>query len=185
MLNYVDIETVSHCNARCTFCPQSQAPLPANTMSIELFEHICKELRKTNKLYKHFYMVLNHYGEPLLDKFFEERIVLLDKYKIDLQLHTNGTKLDEDKVTFLDKYKHVVQKIEVNMTTLDEKEWCATYGLPSAQFKKTVHNLLYFLKTLASPNNHIKGGVVLNIKIKNDLEWLINQSIVRNATSPF
>jgi len=185
MLNFVDIETVSHCNARCVFCPQSQDPLPANTMSLELFEHICKELRKTNKLYKHFYVVLNHYGEPLLDKFFKERVKLLEKYRIDLQLYTNGTKLDKDKVDFLDKYKHLIQKIDVNMVTLDEEEWCATYGLPPAQFKKTLHNLLYFLKILAAPDYHIKGAVILRINIKNDLERLINQSIVRNATSPF
>ena len=177
MLNYVDIETVSHCNARCTFCPQSQDPLPANTMSLELFEHICKELRKTNKLYKHFYVVLNHYGEPLLDKFFKERIKLLDKYRIDLQLHTNGTKLDKDKVAFLYQYKHVVQKIEVNMTTIDEEEWCATYGLPPAQFKKTFSNLLNLLKTFASVHKQPKGGIVLNGKIKDQLESMTSHPI--------
>ena len=177
MLNYVDIETVSHCNARCTFCPQSQDPLPANTMSLELFEHICKELRKTNQLYEYFYVVLNHYGEPLLDKFFKERVKLLEKYRIDLQIHTNATKLDEDKVAFLYQYKHVVQKIEVNMITLDEEEWCATYGLPPAQFKKTVSNLSNLLRTFASTHRQPKGGIVLNGKIKDQLESIISHPI--------
>ena len=177
MLNYVDIETVRHCNARCVFCPQSQDPLPADTMSLELFEHICKELRKTNKLYKYFYMVFNHYGEPLLDKFFKERIKLLDKYKIDLQLHTNGTRLDADKIAFLYQYKHVVQKIEVNMPTLDEEEWCATYGLPPAQFKKTFNNLLNLLKTFSSNRNQLKGGIVLNGKIRDQLESITTHPI--------
>jgi len=175
MLNYVDIETVRHCNARCVFCPQSQDPLPAGTMSLELFEHICKELRKTNKLYNHFYVVLNHYGEPLLDKFFKERIKLLEKYKIDIMLHTNGTKLDEDKVIFLYQHRHLIQMIEFQMTTLDEEEWCTTYGLPPTQFKKTFSNLLNLLRIFA--HHKPKGGIVLNRKIKDQLESLLTEPI--------
>ena len=177
MLNFVDIETVRHCNARCVFCPQSHDPLPAATMSLEVFEHICKELRKTNNLYKDFWICLNHYGEPLLDKFFKERVKLCEKYKIDIMLYTNGTKLDEDKVAFLYQYKHIIQKIEVNITTLDEKEWCATYGLPPAQFKKTFNNLLNLLKTFAGPHNQLKGGIVLNGELKSQLESMITHPI--------
>jgi len=175
VLNYVDIETVRHCNARCVFCPQSQDPLPAATMSLELFEHICKELRKTDKLYRYFYVVLNHYGEPLLDKFFKERIKLLQKYKIDIMLHTNGTKLDEDKVVFLHKHRHLIQMIEFQMTTLDEGEWCTTYGLPPTQFKKTLNNLLNLLRIFS--HDQPKGGIVLNRKIKDHLESMLTNPI--------
>ena len=176
MLNYVDIETVRHCNARCVFCPQSQDPLPADTMSLELFDHICKELLKTN-LYRYFYIVPNHYGEPLLDKFFEERVKLLDKYNMGIQLHTNGTRLDEKKVAFLHQYKHLIQKIEINMTTLDEDEWCATYGLPPAQFKKTFNNLLNLLKTFNYGHGKLRGGIVLNEKIREQLESITGHNI--------
>ena len=56
MLQYIDIETVRHCNARCVFCPQSQDPLPANTMSIKLFENICKKIKETNVLHDKFHI---------------------------------------------------------------------------------------------------------------------------------
>ena len=101
MIHHIEIETIRHCNARCVFCPQSLDPLPADTMSLELFEHICKEIKNIGPLHNDFFVTLNHYGEPLLDKFFEERIKLLDKYKLHVVLHTNGTKLDYSKTKFL------------------------------------------------------------------------------------
>jgi radical SAM protein with 4Fe4S-binding SPASM domain len=143
-------------------------------MSLELFEHICTELQKTREesreFFEHFSLTLNHYGEPLLDKYFKERIELLDKYKIDINLYTNATKLDEDKVDFIYRYKHLVQKIDVNMTTLDENEWCETYGLPPTQFKKTFKNLLNLLTTFAGEHNQPKGGIMLHSNLKVHLE---------------
>src|SRR5579872_6384586 len=40
----VDIETCSHCNARCQYCPVSLDPKPKHVMPLELFEHIARQV---------------------------------------------------------------------------------------------------------------------------------------------
>ena len=77
---YADIETVSHCNARCVYCPQSISPKSANTMDMFLFETILKKIRHEYNIPSDFNVVLNHYGEPLLDKHFLESTLKFKKH---------------------------------------------------------------------------------------------------------
>ncbi|MCA1576686.1 MAG: hypothetical protein LC794_04900 [Acidobacteria bacterium] len=69
----VDIETCRQCNARCLFCPQSVAPKSRGVMPMELFSLILSRLEGTTPEWVAF----NHYGEPLVDPFFKQRVELL------------------------------------------------------------------------------------------------------------
>jgi len=43
-VNRVDIETSSHCNARCVYCPVSIDPKPKRIMGMELFTQIVRQI---------------------------------------------------------------------------------------------------------------------------------------------
>jgi radical SAM protein with 4Fe4S-binding SPASM domain len=77
IFNQVDIETITCCNRRCLYCPNSiyENGLIKNKklLSTKLFHRIIKELAEIK--YKGI-INLNFYGEPLLDK----RIISLVKY---------------------------------------------------------------------------------------------------------
>ena len=40
----VDIETCTHCNARCSFCPQSEQPKPKHVMTLDLFQRVVRQI---------------------------------------------------------------------------------------------------------------------------------------------
>src|SRR5580700_5296094 len=61
----VDIETCSHCNARCQYCPVSLDPKPKHVMPLDLFEHIARQIAP----HQPDWVALNNFSEPLLDPF--------------------------------------------------------------------------------------------------------------------
>jgi MoaA/NifB/PqqE/SkfB family radical SAM enzyme len=95
----IAIETTSHCNAACPFCPlhgpDSDMTRPKGVMSVDLFEKLLLEIKDhegdTDIVY------LNICGEPLLDPNLASRLELIEKLnlgcKIDMQ--TNGQFLTE------------------------------------------------------------------------------------------
>jgi hypothetical protein len=85
----VDIETISHCNARCGFCPQSNDPKPRQVMTIELFEEIARKIAP----YAPRAVALNNFSEPLLDPMFVERCRILEHHGLTVALLTNATVL--------------------------------------------------------------------------------------------
>lgn len=114
----VDIETCRQCNARCQFCPQSVSPKPPAVMPLELFEFILSRLDQTSPEW----VALNHYGEPLLDPHFRERVRMLREKGFPLYLFTNGTLLKDSTVDFL--CEGGLYEVTINFPSLDPGEWC-------------------------------------------------------------
>ena len=97
MFNDINVETITSCNRRCEYCPNSifDRSLKQNEelMHEELFKNIIDNLKSINftgRISPHFY------GEPLLDR----RLMNLMKYAYDtlprakLVIYTNGDLLD-------------------------------------------------------------------------------------------
>ncbi len=93
----VDIETCSHCNARCKFCPQSEQPKQKNFMSAELFDRIVQQIAP----YHPTWVSLNAFSEPLLDPQFVDRCRALEERGILIALFTNGTVLRPNVLDYL------------------------------------------------------------------------------------
>lgn len=79
---YVEITNI--CNKSCSFC--SKDNLIKKEMSLNEFEYILKEI----KLYTD-YIYLHVKGEPLLHSKLNEILILCNKYKISVNITTNGT----------------------------------------------------------------------------------------------
>ncbi|HEX8561051.1 MAG TPA: radical SAM protein [Pyrinomonadaceae bacterium] len=113
----VDIETCRQCNARCRFCPQSVSPKPPEVMPLELFGRILSRLDGASPEW----VALNHYGEPLLDPHFRERVRMLRARGLPLYLFTNGTLLKDATVDFL--CEGGLYEVTFNFPSLDPGEW--------------------------------------------------------------
>ena len=86
----VTIETTLNCNAKCVMCYHSVKDLKG-TMAMDLFKKIIDDCAR-NGLTD---VGLSIYGEPLMDRFFLERIDYLRKYGMEYVFFTNGILLNK------------------------------------------------------------------------------------------
>jgi hypothetical protein len=135
----VDIETCRQCNARCQFCPQSVAPKGRGVMPLDLFSLILSRLEGTTPEWVAF----NHYGEPLIDPFFRERVGMLRERNFPLGLYTNGTLLKEADIDFL--AGGGVYKVVFNFPSLDPAEWSRLMHLPERSYWRARRAVEYYL----------------------------------------
>ena len=124
---YLQIETVSVCNARCTMCLTSDCKRDEAFMSDELFTKIADELAEHAEGIQR--VTVQAAGEPLLDKKLEPRIRLLKDKKLRfVAFATNGALMDEERaVSVLDSgvdevsfsvdgaTRHTYEKIRVGL----------------------------------------------------------------------
>jgi len=134
-IEVVEIETSTHCNWRCKYCPECMDPKKPDSMPMELFKEIIdKAVRaKTVK-----YVTFNSYNEPTIDVHFMERVEYVRENNLKIRLHTNSTGLNEEKLDYL-KNAGCLEFICFNLPTLDREEFIKTTGYKD--FDKIVRNI--------------------------------------------
>lgn len=85
----VAIETSTHCNRRCGYCPVSADPKGKDFMKVETFELILKQLKELNYRGRITY---HHYNEPLLNKNLETLVAYSKRIlpRVKNIIYTNG-----------------------------------------------------------------------------------------------
>ena len=149
----VDIETCRQCNARCQFCPQSVSPKSRGVMPMDLFSLILSRLEGTPPEW----IAFNHYGEPLIDPFFRQRVEMLRERNIPLKLFTNGVLLKDDLVDFL--ARGGVYKLVFNFPSLDPTEWCELMQMSERSYWKARRAVEYSLTTCRD----IPQGIAISV----------------------
>jgi radical SAM superfamily enzyme YgiQ (UPF0313 family) len=95
--NYIMIQTISGCNARCEFCPYPyiKEQLPYEKMNWDIFADIIDECSRHKNIRVIMPYLMN---EPLLDKELPEKITYIKKRVPWAKVHilTNGSLLDQD-----------------------------------------------------------------------------------------
>lgn len=93
---YIQIETVSSCNARCVMCPVDEWERSTRLMSDELFDKITGELEQHADWIEQVCIQLD--GEPLIDKKIEQRIRRLKSIGIRrVNFASNGSLMTPDR----------------------------------------------------------------------------------------
>lgn len=131
----VEIETSTACNWRCEYCPVRTAPKPPQTMSLELFQQIVEKATRHPSVKT---VTLHSYSEPTLDRHFAERIRILSRTRLKLDLFSNGSALDRKKLELL-KESGVVNTICFNLPTLDEQRFKRITG--SGAYRQTLRHI--------------------------------------------
>lgn len=132
----VSLETMSMCNARCTFCPYTTLERKGEKMPDELIDKLVKEMATFNVPFMFSPFKVN---EPLLDK---RTLPLLRRMNRDvplaqLRIFTNGSALTSrniDEIAALDGVNH----LWVSLNAVNADEYKALMGL---DFERTADRL--------------------------------------------
>jgi MoaA/NifB/PqqE/SkfB family radical SAM enzyme len=135
-LTSAQIEVTAHCNWGCSFCPVSTDRKPKATMPMPLFEEIIEKISPYNTIRC---VTFHFFNEPTLDPFFEERVAVLQSYRLPLWLFTNATRLTDRKIEML-KRSGVLGRLVVNLPALQEEDFRALTQSKTT-YAVTIHNV--------------------------------------------
>jgi hypothetical protein len=131
----VEIETHTACNWRCEYCPVRTEPKPRASMGLDLFERIIDKSARHPSVAR---VSFHSYSEPGIDRHFAERVRILARTRLKLDLFSNGSTLDGDVLRML-KDAGVVASICFNLPTLDEARFARMTGSRTRQ--QTLRNI--------------------------------------------
>lgn len=160
-IEVVEIETSTHCNWRCKYCPEYIDPKKADYMPMELFEEI---IQKTLRAGTVKYVTFNSYNEPTIDKLFMERVKYVQKTNLKIRLHTNGSGLDEEKMNFL-KESNCLEFICFNLPSLEKDRFVSATGY--RDYDRIISNIDYAVKIQLPVIFSIQGT---DEELKNNLD---------------
>ncbi len=131
----IEIELVSDCNLRCTYCPRHHLDGLNGYMDFTLFKKIIDEAAS----YKDRIIVLHRRGESLLHKNFAEMCAYVKGKFSEIQIATNGTCLTEE------KSRAIIESLTFISFSIDVPEIYNQTRYP-AQYKSVEEKILDFLK---------------------------------------
>lgn len=137
-LKYVTLEANTHCNQACYFCPVSVAPRESNTMPLDVYESILRQLVSHQDTIQGIFM--SYYNEPTVDRFFIDRVRLIKSYGFKPAVLSNGTGLTPKIVDQLIALGGV-SYLSINLSTLDPIKYQETRGYN--HLKRVLQNLEY------------------------------------------
>ncbi|MDC7248878.1 MAG: radical SAM protein [Sphaerochaetaceae bacterium] len=131
----LELELVSDCNLKCTYCPRHYVNELTGYMDLNLFKKLIDEASE----YPETIFVLHRRGESMLHPQFNEMLNYISGKFKEVQMATNATKLTED------KYESIVNGLDFLSFSLDTPERFNQTRLP-ANYKRTEEKILKFLK---------------------------------------
>jgi len=129
----IEIELVSDCNLRCTYCPRHYVNDLKGYMDINLFKKIVDEAREFNPI-----LVLHRRGESMLHPNFNEMLNYLKGDFSEVQMATNATYLNED------KFESIVNNLTFLSFSLDTEKSFNNTRIP-ANYDVVKKKILKFL----------------------------------------
>jgi len=92
---HLQIEPSNKCNLKCVMCPRNEHIFKEGNMKLEQFKKIINENKQLKQI------TLSGYGEPTINLALEDMIKYAKSKKINVEIITNGTLLNEEKVKSL------------------------------------------------------------------------------------
>jgi radical SAM protein with 4Fe4S-binding SPASM domain len=131
----LELELVSDCNLKCTYCPRHYVNELTGYMDFELFKKIIDEATP----YPETIFVLHRRGESMLHPRFSDMLnYIAGKFK-ETQMATNATMLTSE------KYEAIVNGLDFLSLSLDTPDRFNKTRLP-ARYEKVEKNILNFLE---------------------------------------
>lgn len=153
----LQIETVSTCSARCSFCvyPSVASTRGGQTMGMGLFEKIIDEAVTIPLITRY---VLHGLGEPTLDKLLAERMhYIRERCETPIEIYTHGLHLTPKLFEKLKKYGLTSLVVSLNAVRADQHQ--QIMGLVGS-FNRVCENIDYVIKN--RDNVNLEVHAVLN-----------------------
>jgi len=131
----LELELVSDCNLKCTYCPRHLVNDLTGYMDFELFKRIIKEAEP----YPETIFVLHRRGESMLHPKFNEMLNYISGKFSEVQMATNATMLTSD------KFESIVNGLDFLSFSLDTPDRFNKTRLP-AKYDKVEAKILNFLE---------------------------------------
>ena len=131
----LEIELVSDCNLKCTYCPRHYVNELTGYMDYELFDKIITELEPHPKTI----LVLHRRGESMLHPKFNDMLNRISGKFSNVQMATNATALNPD------KFEAIVNGLTFLSFSLDTPENFNKTRVP-AKYEKVEKKILDFLE---------------------------------------
>jgi radical SAM protein with 4Fe4S-binding SPASM domain len=139
----IQMETTSTCNASCHFCPYEKLGRVGGLMPMWLFKKIVEEAATLPAVHRY---VLHGLGEPLLDRYLEDRIWYIketDKRKVTIEIYTNGVYLIPSRFEALKKAG--VTSLMISLNAVRPKQHEQIMGL-KGKFERVCSNIDYAIE---------------------------------------
>lgn len=132
----VSIETLTLCNAVCTFCPYPTLERKGTAMSDELWSRLVLEMASFKEP---FYLSPFKVNEPLLDKKLISRLLNINLFvpQARIRLFSNGSPLTDKKIGDISELENV-EHLWISLNSVDPNEYRA---LMSLDFDRTAEKL--------------------------------------------
>lgn len=131
----LELELVSDCNLKCTYCPRHYVNDLTGYMDLNLFKKIIDEAAE----YPEMIFVLHRRGESMLHPKFSEMLNHIAGKFREVQMATNATMLTSD------KFEAIVNGLDFLSFSLDTPERFNKTRLP-AKYEKVEEKILNFLE---------------------------------------
>lgn len=153
---YIQLETASNCNGRCSMCPVAELQREHRYMTPTLFDKISGELGAFSGWINQ--VIVQGHGEPLMDKELETRIATLKRLGIKrVSFATNGTMMTSDRAQSI--LASGVDEVDFSIDGVS-KETYETIRHP-LKFKQCLNNVKGFLEL----RNRLKPALRVRIRI--------------------
>ena len=132
VLDWIQVEVTSHCNAACVYCPYSvhRQNWRWRHLALETYRKLVPFLCKTKLLH------LQGWGEPLLNPHFFEMVRLAKEQGCQVGTTTNGTLLDRERLILV--MEHDLDMIAFSLAGTDEKNDTIRRGTSLEQILQTI-----------------------------------------------
>jgi MoaA/NifB/PqqE/SkfB family radical SAM enzyme len=144
----IRIENTNRCGYSCVFCPREKMDRPQDIMPIEDLGLVMERVAEYHPDYQNWFH-LHGYGEPLLDKYLPEKIIIAKSMfprSKTLIITTLGVNVDQDYLSAL--IHNGLDIINVSFYASTRDEYKAVTG--TAMFETALKNLIVIGKVVKS-----------------------------------
>jgi radical SAM protein with 4Fe4S-binding SPASM domain len=152
-IRFLQLETGTACNYRCTYCPVAFTPRKGGFMELDLVRSITRQLASSSPLEE---VYLNGYDEPTLNRHLPEVARILSPLGGQLVLLTNATRLTVELANQLAESHHSV-RIDVHLSTNDESAFRRIHQ--SGLFAQVRNHLEQLAQASLAPNISLHIGM--------------------------
>ncbi len=180
----LSFEPINLCNAKCYCCPYAwlgeDADYRGKKMTPEQIEILIEDFANGLKIHRvqewNAHIQPWRFSDPLVCPSLELILELADRFKINVIITTNGISFTDKNCRILDKYQHLIKKINISIIGINAEDIKKYMGVNWEVTKK---------RFLAAKENWPRVSSMMTIGVKDALDRPMSNDTVRGLRSEY